>query len=250
MATKMRKAAAAAGKNRLDELERSNGVVVPETEEEQDLLAALGAGRVVITPVDQAFIKLRVEGTAPYLQLKFSEKSKAKMRETHEAGEKAKGRKRKEPRDFDADYQNALHRFADGGYGIPAAAFKAAMVSAAKLCGLPMTRAKLLVHVVADGLDVESADPLVRIEGKPECHIGHVRNATGVVDLRARGIWRQWACEVNVSYDHSSIDPIDVYNLLYRAGVQVGVGEGRPDSKKSCGMGMGTFKVTNAPSTL
>lgn len=32
-------------------------------------------------------------------------------------------------------------------------------------------------------------------------------------------------------------------NLLSRAGLQVGIGEGRPDSKKSAGMGYGLFTV-------
>ena len=35
----------------------------------------------------------------------------------------------------------------------------------------------------------------------------------------------------------------DVTNLLMRVGQQVGIGEGRPDSKNSAGMGWGTFNV-------
>jgi len=34
-------------------------------------------------------------------------------------------------------------------------------------------------------------------------------------------------------------------NLLHRAGLQVGIMEGRPDSKDSCGCGWGTFKIAN-----
>jgi len=32
-------------------------------------------------------------------------------------------------------------------------------------------------------------------------------------------------------------------NLLARAGLQVGIGEGRPDSKNSAGMGWGLFQI-------
>jgi hypothetical protein len=37
----------------------------------------------------------------------------------------------------------------------------------------------------------------------------------------------------------------DISNLLMRVGLQVGLGEGRPDSKKSAGMGWGTFEISN-----
>ena len=32
-------------------------------------------------------------------------------------------------------------------------------------------------------------------------------------------------------------------NLMARAGAQVGVGEGRPDSKTSAGLGFGTWEI-------
>jgi len=37
----------------------------------------------------------------------------------------------------------------------------------------------------------------------------------------------------------------DIANLVLRAGIQVGIGEGRPFSKNSCGMGWGTFEITS-----
>jgi hypothetical protein len=35
----------------------------------------------------------------------------------------------------------------------------------------------------------------------------------------------------------------DVANLMTRVGLQVGLGEGRPDSKNSAGMGWGLFQI-------
>ena len=208
----------------------------------------LGSSRITVEPLKMLPVTFDLTGKAssPYLQLKFSEKNKRKIAETQKQGEKAKNRKARVERDFDDDYKHALHVSEDGWHGIPATAFKNAMVSAFRLAGIPMTRAKLLVHVVADGLDAESNDALVRIQGKPEMHVGHVRNANGSTDLRVRGIWRQWTAKVTVEYDSTCIGPEDVLALMYRAGAQVGVGEGRPDSKKSCGMGMGLFDVTIA----
>jgi hypothetical protein len=58
-------------------------------------------------------------------------------------------------------------------------------------------------------------------------------------------MWRQWAANVLFQYDGDQFNASDVTNLLMRVGVQVGVLEGRPDSKKSNGCGWGTFRLAN-----
>jgi hypothetical protein len=70
-----------------------------------------------------------------------------------------------------------------------------------------------------------------------------VRNATGVADIRVRPMWRQWTCSINVVFDGDQFTKQDVINLFHRAGVQVGIGEGRPFSKQSNGLGYGLFEV-------
>jgi hypothetical protein len=35
----------------------------------------------------------------------------------------------------------------------------------------------------------------------------------------------------------------DIANLIARVGLQVGIGEGRPDSKQSAGLGFGLFEI-------
>lgn len=216
--------------------------LVEEGVPEPDLDA--GGGKVHITPLNEEDVTFLITGTCPYVQLKFSAKSREKLAADMQAGERAKLHKRKEPRDFKQDYENAVHRMhPNGEFGIPAMAIKGAMVSAAKLCGLPMTRAKILFNVVEDGYDMESGDPLVRIIGEPQEYLAHVRNATGVVDLRMRALFKNWSAKVTIRYDRSCMGSEDVYHLLYRAGAQVGIGEGRPDSRKSCGLGMGKFNT-------
>jgi len=60
-------------------------------------------------------------------------------------------------------------------------------------------------------------------------------------------LWKPgWRADVRVTFDADMFEPIDVANLLMRAGLQVGVGEGRNDSKKSCGMGWGSFRLVSA----
>ena len=108
-----------------------------------------------------------------------------------------------------------------------------------------MTLAKLCVTVIADGFDVDDGTPLVRItKGKPEYSEHVVRNETGVVDIRPRPMWQPgWEALVTIRFDADQFSQEDVANLMSRVGAQVGVCEGRPDSKKSAGMGWGTFTL-------
>jgi hypothetical protein len=185
-------------------------------------------------------------GIAPYVQLRFSEKALNAMKAKHKLGSQAKKGSKKEPRDFDEDYRQALHVSTEGWYGVPASSFRNAMISACKLVGFQMTKAKLAVFIEADGMDVVDGTPLVKIEGEPE-HVEHfTRNATGVVDIRVRGMWREWSIKLRVRFDSDLFSLKDISNLLSRVGLQVGIGEGRPDSKNSAGMGWGMFKIEGA----
>jgi hypothetical protein len=56
-------------------------------------------------------------------------------------------------------------------------------------------------------------------------------------------MWREWHINLRVNYDEDQFTLTDVSNLLMRAGIQVGIGEGRHDSKSSTGLGFGSFKI-------
>ena len=185
----------------------------------------------------------KIIGTAPYVQLRFSEKAINAMREKHEAGSQANKKKAKNARDFHEDFLQAQHISTEGWNGIPAAAFRNGLISACRLVGFKMTLAKLSLFVEGDGFDKVDAVPLIKIEGTPESHLMHARNATGVCDLRVRAKFWPWSAILNVSYDSDQFTATDVANLLLRVGAQVGIGEGRPDSKMSAGMGWGTFTL-------
>lgn len=198
--------------------------------------------QVTITPPNFQTIKLQVKGTAPLLQLRFS--AKAELLAKHQEGGAARSKRNRVAKDVDELFKKALHVSEDGWYGIPCAAFRNAAISACRLVGYKMTLAKMAVFVEADGYDKEEHTPLVRItKGDPIMHSGHVRNATGVVDIRIRAMFKEWQCSPRVRFDADLFKVQDVVNLMYRAGQQVGVGEGRPDSRESAGMGMGTFSV-------
>lgn len=205
------------------------------------------AGSVLaIKPLKEMRLAFNIIGTAPYMQMRFSEKSIEKMRCKQEAGSTAGSKRTRDARDFHADYEAAKHRFPDGTCGIPASAIRNALISACRTVGFKMTLAKLSVFVEADGFDVVDGTPLIRINGEPEMSVLPARNATGVVDLRSRPMWREWSARVVVRFDTDQFTPADVANLLVRAGAQVGIGEGRPDSRQSAGLGFGLFTLEEA----
>ncbi len=214
----------------------TNGVVVDRAKQEPE--------RLTISPPAFKTIELEIRGTAPYLQARFSEKAMQKMADKMKAGSTARKGQAREARDFEADYHAAMHIAEDGWHGIPAAAFRNAAITACSIVGFHMTKAKMSVFVRADGIDRVDGTPLVRIlGGDPERTDMTVRNETGVVDIRVRPMWRQWAARLMVRFDSDQFTAQDIVNLIARAGEQVGVGEGRPFSKKSNGLGFGLFEI-------
>ena len=202
-------------------------------------------GVAVIQPANIVRTTLLIEGTAPYVQNRFSKKARDKMMADMSTPKAAKkGKAGRDPRDYEADFVGAQHRSVAGWNGIPAPAFRAAMIDACRTVGLVMTKAKMAVFIVLDGFDADDGTPLVKINGgPPERREDLVRNDNGSADVRIRPMWRAWSANVTLEFDADMITPESVVNLLDRAGRQVGVGEGRPFSKESVGQGWGTFRV-------
>lgn len=202
-------------------------------------------GPIEIKTPNIVTMRVPIVGTAPYVQNKFSQKARAELRESQEAGKKKAGKKNHDARDFESEYEGAMHLSEEGWHGIPAPAFRAACIDACRLVGLEMTKAKMTVFVVPDGIDAEDGTPLVRITGgDPEPHEAYVRHAM-TTSLRVRPMWRRWSAVLTLQVDADVISQAHVMNLLARAGTQVGVGEGRPFSKMSCGQGWGTFTIAD-----
>lgn len=202
------------------------------------------APTLTITPLNMRVVQMRIIGDSPLVINRMSEKAMKTMEEKQRAGGTAKTRKARAPRDFEADFRNASYVSEEGWYGLHASSFRNAAIDVCRVAGLVMTRAKLAIFVIADGLDKKDGTPLVRIHGdEPENFMAYVRNATGVVDLRARPMWRKWSCVVTVRYDADVLTEVDVVNLMMRVGAEAGLGEGRPNSKNSNGLGFGTFHI-------
>jgi hypothetical protein len=201
---------------------------------------------IVIRPPRFALATFLIRGIAPLVINKFSKDAIGEIKEKQLAGSQAKKGKKRKARDFKKCFEQAAYISKDGWYGMKTSAFRVALISACRLAGFQMTLAKLAIFIEADGTDLESGVPLVRIIGpKPEISemIGWIGGQTKTPTIAIRPLWRKWAIELRIKFDEDIFSLEDITNLLMRVGMQVGVGEGRPDSPKSPGMNWGLFEI-------
>lgn len=198
--------------------------------------------RITISEPNFQTIKFRIVGTAPLMIHKFSSPMRSRIKDAQTAKDKVK--KAREPKDYEAEFNGARYISGQGWDGMYAGAIRNAMIGAARYVdGLQMTKSKGLFFVKAQGFDKDDGTPLVRIFGKVAHDTRPVRLESGVADLRNRPRYDQWYCDIEVDYDADAVSSTDVANLLHRAGVSVGLCEGRPASSNSFGIGFGTFTV-------
>lgn len=194
------------------------------------------------------FIKFTLRGTSHISVHRFSEKARKQIQATQEAGSTSRSKKKREPKDFHAEFVAAQYRTKDGWRGIHAAALRHGMIGACRLVNFKMVMAKLALFVEPDGYDELDGTPLVRIWGPdPEMWIAPVNNDGGGKDLRSRPRWSpgEWELRPCVRYDASIFTESDVANLIQRVGAQLGVCEGRPCSPDSPGLDYGLFDLVS-----
>lgn len=185
-----------------------------------------------------------IRGTAPYVPRRFGFSAQAQIEETYRAGPR-RGTKTSRP-EFtpDAEAAACLYRFPDGGYGIPALAVRRAIIDAAPIAGYVKKRVAGAVEVVADGVDQETQMPLVRLKSPHEPRIFASRVVVhGQAAVRYRKAFLEWSSTFLVRVDPRVLDAQGLRELLEVAGRHVGLGEGRPGSPRSPGLGWGRFEV-------
>lgn len=179
---------------------------------------------IELPKMDIRTITIGLRGDSPLISHAWSSKAKKEMLDKQM--KKAKGAK--EAKDPERDYYESLYHLPDGGYGFPAVAFKSAAVDAcSQVDGITKVFARGAFHIVGD---------MVRIEGDPTMREDMVRIAMGTADIRFRGEFKQWACEITVRYNAAAISAEQIVNLFNTAGFSVGVGEWRPQRDGSFGM--------------
>ena len=208
----------------------------------------LGRQEVQITAPRMRVAEFVITGTSPYVQQAWSKKAIEQIKNTQQAGQQAKSKKNREPKDFIKCYEESIHRSTEGWAGFPASAIRAAMISACRLVAFKMTLAKMSIFTEPDGFDVVDGQPLVKIiKGEP-AYCEHMVRIQQTVDLRSRAMWQPgWQALVRIRFDLDQFSLTDVTNLMHRVGAQVGLGEGRADSRSSTGMGWGFFTIEGQP---
>lgn len=204
------------------------------------------AESVQIAPPNIKTAVFTIEGTAPLVIHRFSTKAKNMMLDKMREGSTAKKGKKREPLDEEATFNASRYIANEGWDGFNVASIRCAMISACRLVGFKMTLAKLSVFVEADGRDKQEPQfGLIRILGsKPVMQQDIARVETGQAYVTIRAAYHDWSAKVKIRFDADQFTLQDVSNLLARAGEQVGIGEGRPDSKNSAGMGWGCFRIS------
>lgn len=188
-----------------------------------------------LTPIKRNTLVVEVEGLTPLIVHRFDEKAKKTMLD---AQVKTTAKTKRPPQDPQAEYEASRYRLADGGDGMPAVAFKAAIIGAARLFeGLTMVALKQSVFVMGDG-----SEQLVRINAEPRMREDVVRVGMGTANLRYRAEYWPWTAHLVIGYVESMISADSVLTLVNAAGLG-GVGEWRPSAPKSSTGSYGTFAV-------
>jgi hypothetical protein len=207
------------------------------------------SSKVVITRPKFESAIFYIKGNAPLVVHRFSVKTRNELKQKMLEGKSAGSKKNREPKDPEEIYNAGRYISSNGGWdGFNAAGLRKAMISACKLVDFKMTLAKCSIFVVQDGWDAKEPQiPLVRIlDCESIMQEDIAKTSTGEPYVCFRPAYHGWGAKVHIRWDNDQFKLVDIGNLLVRVGIQVGLCEGRPDSKKGPGMGWGTFDVVES----
>jgi len=196
---------------------------------------------IELPPLDIRLMEVTVIGDSPLIVHAWSEKAKKEMLDK----QMKKAKPAKEPKNPQADFEASMYRLADGGYGFPSVAFKAAAVTAGtSVAGLTKIQARQAFHILGEDADIagvfegsKSRVNLIRIGGtSPTMREDMVRVGMGTADLRYRPEFSEWHAKLLVRYNANVLSESQILNLLNVAGFAVGVGEWRPEKDGQYGM--------------
>lgn len=197
---------------------------------------------ITIKPINLKTIVVPVRGITELIVHNWSEKAK-KMMLDKQMGKASEKKPRKDPWQ---DYVDSLYWLTpkpseveeedilNAKFGFPSGGFKAAIVGACRAVdGLPMTLLKQILRVNGE---------FVEIQGKCRMREDMVRLETKVADIRYRGSFPQWKCNLSITFNADVITKEILVNLINLAGMG-GIGEWRPSAPKSSSGSFGCFEV-------
>ncbi|MDP3910886.1 MAG: hypothetical protein Q8Q14_10900 [Gemmatimonadales bacterium] len=187
---------------------------------------------LTIPPIDVKMAGFTIRGISPVLSHALGGYE----------GKSMEGPKNKQKtRDLEAEFRASLYPVPGhaGAFGIPAAAFKSAIVDACRYVdGMKATLVRGALYVLGDVIEIRDAKPRLR---RDVARIG--RFPTRTPDLRVRGEFPlPWSALLPIRFSASVLSVPQIANLLNNAGFSVGVGDWRP---AKCGS-FGQFSVASA----
>lgn len=180
--------------------------------------------KVELAPIKRIHATVHIRSTTPLIMHKWSEKAKAMMRDKQQRGTKTKARELKDP---EADATAATYMTTEGDIGLPAMAFKNALITAAhKDIGIEKTLVRKALFLRCPDRNMvipfsEHEDPTIRED--------MVRVGMGSADLRYRPEFGFWSASIDLEIDGDLLQAKDVLALINRAGFGVGICEWRPE---------------------
>jgi hypothetical protein len=183
-----------------------------------------------LPPLDIQAMKVRLIGDSPLIVHAWSPKALKQMADKQQRKASA-GREAKDPW---ADFCGSMYWLSErpdrpteedvesARFGFPAIAFKAAAVTACTSIGsVTKVAARQAFHVEGEMVEIIGPAPSMR---EDVCRVG-----MGTADLRYRGEFSPWSCELTVKFNAGLMSAAQVVNLFQTAGFAVGVGEWRPE---------------------
>lgn len=224
----------------------------PET---NNRLASMGVPTIKLSIPQLTVRTLEVEivGISPLIIRAWDQKTQQELADKQSGKKNTKSRENKTPQEV---FDGARYRAVEGDWdGIPATAFKAALVDAVSCLNISlrdfsMTVAKKCFFIKPQGIDKLSGRDLVRIYGTPEIFAIMQPTSAGGPYMSYRPIYRDWRCQLAIEFNAAKIDAQGVMNLLANAGYFVGVGEHRPASKESKTGTSGRWKIAETQGVL
>ena len=192
----------------------------------------MAATVIEVQAVKIEVIGITIEGDTPLLAHKFSNTARKEILD------KQMGKRtQRAPKDPGQDFREATYQSKEGWYGFPAEGIKQACVGACRFIdGLAMTEARGAFFVMARGLDAESGQQLVMVQGEPEMHESMVRLGGRTADVRFRAQFFPWRITFEVRYNPNVITTEAIVNLVQLAGFHQGIGDWRPEKNGTFGM--------------
>jgi hypothetical protein len=197
-----------------------------------------GAEKITLPKMDRRRVSMTIVGDGSMVVHNWDEKARQMMRDKQMG--KATGKL--EPKNPEECYLASLYHTTEGGTGFPVSGLKKAAVSACRYVdGIDMiyARGAFYIHPNAEE-DSLSHRELIVIDGQHRMREDMVRLNGRTADLRYRAEYTEWRATFDVDFDATVITAEQIVNLFNRAGMSVGLGEGRPEK---CDMGWGRFHV-------